>query len=537
MCSRKQMADCPTLRDHPKLLAAVEKGDVPEIERLIAYNELVVLGAEDKSDGKTLNGHYESRDSFYQHSDTDATIAFEDGLWKLRFQDDVYSCSGEGSKVPVGLWPRSTLSDSPSHGASAEVKVIECNRAVRKAAHEQDVKFLHAIASLVPRLFKDMLEFGMDMNCVDGRGISPLMRVAGNGCEETSRHLLSTIMFCVTTAFDTRVVGQWRSDGMSEGRRKCCRVHDPDVKLRWVGDLGEWQMGMGDMSDSNILYRNINDQESVPLTGWRAPSWPAPSFEIPNSKGVARLSTVHHRDHHAPKSNDATVVFEAIGCSNERVSGEWRRNGDHHGQPQFAHFHDDSVQIKYMFDQTAERDGERHKVQVREWQLSVDGVVVYHHPTHGAAPGEFMPFSGWHPKNSPPRMSRIRVDDADLISGRTPLIVAAMGGHDEVVKVIIEALVDVNISDNSGCTALMWAAVGGGRPTEHSKLKREKPEAKAKRETAEKKQEAVVRHLMHAKAKVDIEGSNGRWLGRKALDIAGEFSTPTIARLIQGYDS
>eukprot|EP00933_Yihiella_yeosuensis_P055485 TRINITY_DN5429_c0_g2_i2.p1 TRINITY_DN5429_c0_g2~~TRINITY_DN5429_c0_g2_i2.p1 ORF type:complete len:304 (+),score=93.74 TRINITY_DN5429_c0_g2_i2:61-972(+) len=57
------------------------------------------------------------------------------------------------------------------------------------------------------------------------------------------------------------------------------------------------------------------------------------------------------------------------------------------------------------------------------------------------------------------------VNAADGVSHRTALMFAAQGGHTEAVKLLCEASADVTKVDAEGATALMWAAAAGKAET------------------------------------------------------------------------
>lgn len=59
------------------------------------------------------------------------------------------------------------------------------------------------------------------------------------------------------------------------------------------------------------------------------------------------------------------------------------------------------------------------------------------------------------------------VDERDPISGRTPLIIAAVGGHIDIARILLARGADPSARDMHGWTALMYAQSLGFTEIEH----------------------------------------------------------------------
>jgi ankyrin repeat protein len=109
--------------------------------------------------------------------------------------------------------------------------------------------------------------------------------------------------------------------------------------------------------------------------------------------------------------------------------------------------------------------------------------------------------------------------------GRSPLSVAAVGGHDAVVRMLIEAGAAVNAKDEIGFTALLLAARAGHHETlqvlldAHAEVDVRAPDrATACMMAAESGHANVVGALIRAGAKVNVKANDGETALLKAVD-------------------
>jgi ankyrin repeat protein len=129
-----------------------------------------------------------------------------------------------------------------------------------------------------------------------------------------------------------------------------------------------------------------------------------------------------------------------------------------------------------------------------------------------------------------------------VVNARTPLWLAARGGHKVVVKLLLETgKVDVNSKDKNGRTLLSWSAkdgheamvkllLGTGKASVHSKDKNGRTPLLW---AAEGGHLAVVERLLQEKAEVNAAASAG-YYGRTALQAAAEGGyLAVVERLLQ----
>ena len=110
---------------------------------------------------------------------------------------------------------------------------------------------------------------------------------------------------------------------------------------------------------------------------------------------------------------------------------------------------------------------------------------------------------------------------------QTPLSWAAGGGHEAVVKLLLEAKVDVDSKDRSRWTPLSWAARGGHEAVVKLLLATGKVDVNSKDKyhrtplslAAEKGHEAVVKLLL-ATEKVDVNSKDNYQYNRTPLSWA-----------------